>query len=1430
MPYLKPKNPFIATLRLLIFFIAMPFSLVAQLYSQLWPNGGNDWDSQNSRLKDFTNVGYMRGAVAIPDWPVGVDVTAYGAIPDDGIDDSQAFIDAIADCPDNRAVFVPKGRYTILQQMIVPDNDYFVLRGEDMYETVLHFPKYLNEIYIQEVGFGNPAYYNGSNGYRHTGGPKGFFRIEDGTHRSIENLTFEFREQMKMGHWEHKGASAISYSDDVVDSWVRNIYVLNGDNAVMMGRSERISVLNIIFDHFIGRPDLIGSSGVHRWVGHIALSMHNTQYNLYHNIDFRGNYFHELDNNNVPKNNVISNFTGTDVALHHHGTGSNNNLYTNASVGRGPGIQDLITSEFTETHWRIYGDDILEAPTDPANLSNGHVFVGYKSTQEESIIANNWYEVIDPAELVPQNIYLAQLQHSSVNKPLPEGPPAPPPSQFIGDVIRINPIEDNVTDVSNPDTPQDFSAKSLSVGDDIYFKFDLNGLSLSSIAKVRLRVSSSKFLNTPVELSVSSIPDTWSEDTLTYNSAPDAISVMDSIQINKDSFAQILEFDVTPFVQAEWAVDKVVSFVIKRSSGSGALSGIRSSEMGIAPELVIEQVASSVPGAPSAPAGVKSYSLIGNVQLDWADNPESDVATYNVYRSTVSQDFARYDVPIGMGLVTSDFVDVQTNHESGWDIGMMRYDTAYYYRVTAVDEHGYESASSIELVGTALGPNDDNLTPPSFNADTVVLPDATQYVPYSTSLVGSASDPEGDPLYFSKVDGPDWLSIAHDGTVSGTPRLGETGTFQFTVQVNALGSGRDETTVEITVNPGPPDAPLGLDAVPGDAEVQLEWSHDSEGSANFTFTVHRATQAGGPYTAIVSGLSESDYTDLYLDNGTTYYYVVTATNSFGESPDSYAAFATPNVGLVVGTNYIGGLLTESASWDNGLPDVGQFGRVNIDATIDTSNTSNTSNPLDSYSILHTGGTLSPSGINGLELTNGSTWITEGVDAATSTSFRGFRIRSGSSFTLYSGTINTVSNRDWGVDDAGSSITVNGGIINLGRHLRVSDASFTINAGIINGNPSSGDLGVNRNGRDGILNFNGGTTAVHRIDLSGANSTFNFGGSSFGSLSVTSIVGFGSNSKINFLPGSRMSLTVSGEDEWAAARWAAGELTYNGQSATELGSWAGVTAEDGLETNVRFEYGSSTETLILASGLPAPASQLNATGGDSLVGLTWLDNSNNETGFQIQRSTSSGNGFSTIHTTSAGETNYSDTGLSAGTTFYYQVIATNAEGESSASDEVSATTWTASESWRNQYFGQTENSGDAADNYDYDGDGAVNMLERAFGTVPTDPSSLAIPASSMVESDSKDYLSITYRRLIGGSGTTGVDYTVDGLTYTVEYDTDLADPWSSGTVVQVGSASDNNDGTETVTLRLSDEVGAETKQFIRIKVSSPQAGGVSIQIE
>jgi hypothetical protein len=208
---------------------------------------------------------------------------------------------------------------------------------------------------------------------------------------------------------------------------------------------------------------------------------------------------------------------------------------------------------------------------------------------------------------------------------------------------------------------------------------------------------------------------------------------------------------------------------------------------------------------------------------------------------------------------------------------------------------------------------------------------------------------------------------------------------------------------------------------------------------------------------------------------------------------------------------------------------------------------------------------------------------------------------------------------------------------------------------------------------------------------------------------------------------------------------------------------------------------------------------------------------------VRRGTTSGGPWTDVTTTAAEATSYSDTGLAAGTTYHYQVLATNGAGDSAASNEASATTWTPAESWRDTWFGQTANSGDAADDNDFDADGLANLLERAFGTNPTladlDPSAAIPPYQSIVPDAGGDYLAITYRRLAGGTGTTGVNYGADGITYTVEYDGDLDDPWSTGSVAAVGSPVDNGDGTETVTVRLTTPVSAAAEQFIRLQVTA-----------
>jgi hypothetical protein len=97
--------------------------------------------------------------------------------------------------------------------------------------------------------------------------------------------------------------------------------------------------------------------------------------------------------------------------------------------------------------------------------------------------------------------------------------------------------------------------------------------------------------------------------------------------------------------------------------------------------------------------------------------------------------------------------------------------------------------------------------------------------------------------------------------------------------------------------------------------------------------------------------------------------------------------------------------------------------------------------------------------------------------------------------------------------------------------------------------------------------------------------------------------------------------------------------------------------------------------VIRLNTPATNAPSNLTANaitSSRIDLTWQDNSDDETGFKIERKTGSGS-YSQIATVGAGVTSYSSTSLSAGTTYYYRVRAYKGTLNSDYCEEASATT-------------------------------------------------------------------------------------------------------------------------------------------------------------
>ncbi len=134
-----------------------------------------------------------------------------------------------------------------------------------------------------------------------------------------------------------------------------------------------------------------------------------------------------------------------------------------------------------------------------------------------------------------------------------------------------------------------------------------------------------------------------------------------------------------------------------------------------------------------------------------------------------------------------------------------------------------------------------------------------------------------------------------------------------------------------------------------------------------------------------------------------------------------------------------------------------------------------------------------------------------------------------------------------------------------------------------------------------------------------------------------------------------------------SRWVTGGADWN------WGFWTAASGWHIVLVVINDSYNSLAKQFYVSY---APLSSLTATGGDGQISLFWNAVSG-ATSYNLYRSAASGGEGSVPYRTGLQTTNYTDTPVSNGTTYYYTFTAVGAQGETAQSNEAGATAQPAS---------------------------------------------------------------------------------------------------------------------------------------------------------
>ena len=118
----------------------------------------------------------------------------------------------------------------------------------------------------------------------------------------------------------------------------------------------------------------------------------------------------------------------------------------------------------------------------------------------------------------------------------------------------------------------------------------------------------------------------------------------------------------------------------------------------------------------------------------------------------------------------------------------------------------------------------------------------------------------------------------------------------------------------------------------------------------------------------------------------------------------------------------------------------------------------------------------------------------------------------------------------------------------------------------------------------------------------------------------------------------------------------------------------INAVAGSTTTLYASIYSNIAATIPAGPPPAPTNLTAIAMGQDTVLVTWQDNSSNESGFKLERTSDNGANWTAVITTAPNVTSYLDNGLQKGKTYDYRITALSGLGNSPVITSANVTTW------------------------------------------------------------------------------------------------------------------------------------------------------------